>query len=334
MDSGHHLRFNAQERSYLAVLKKDIRALALEAGFSESRAAEIDIVVAELGSNLVKHARAGEMLVRVNESGLEIICIDSGPGMSDVRMLAADGVSTTRTLGQGLGAIRRLSDDYDIYSQKGWGTVSVCRFYLKPNVRNSFADIHSLVLPKPGERACGDGFAIDQQPGVLKVMLGDGLGHGPEAQAVVSRAEAAFMAQTRERSPVELLRAMHLDLKRSRGLVATVAVYQTADRSWHVSGIGNIYSWLGNQQTNRNVMSYNGIVGVNMPGSMSEYAVLHEYGHLLILCSDGFRTRWDLQKYPAILKHDLSLLAAALYKDFNRGTDDLSILIVRIKQQS
>ncbi len=332
MDKIPHVRFSAQERSYHAILKKDIHALAVAAGFAEARVADIDIVVAELCSNLIKHAKDGELLVRADEDGLEIIAVDSGPGMRDVPRLSGDGISTTNTLGHGLGTIRRLSDESDIYSLRGWGTVSVCRFLLKQNETNLMADVHCIILPKPGEQACGDGIAIEQQPRSLKILIGDGLGHGPEAEAVIVKAKEAFLKMPLEQSTVELIRGMHTGVRRSRGLVATAAIFRPTDRSWYICGVGNISNWAGNPQKGRTVMCYNGIVGVNIPTSMNENVIRNEYGQLLILASDGLRTRWDLQKYPSILKHDLSLLAAALYKDYSRGNDDLSILIARIKK--
>lgn len=318
------------------MLKKDVHALAAEAGFNDAQLADIDIVVAEITSNLIKHAKEGELLVRADASCIELIGIDNGPGMSDVRRMAEDGMSTTNTLGHGLGAIQRLSDDSDIYSLKGWGTICVARFFKEKEplyVRKPANEIRYLVIAKPGETACGDGLAIEHSEKHLMLMLGDGLGHGPEAQAVISKAEAAFSAAAAEESsPVELLRRMHDAVKRSRGLVATVAVFDFEAKTWRICGVGNIATWAGNQKVNRGVLSYNGIVGVNMPTSLHEHTLVHEYGHLLILSSDGIRLRWDLQKYPAILKHDLIILAAAIYKDFARQTDDMSILITRVNK--
>jgi anti-sigma regulatory factor (Ser/Thr protein kinase) len=336
MDKGHHRHFSAQERSYLAVLKKDVHAMAAEVGFSDARLADIDIVVAEITSNLIKHAKDGQLLVRASEEGLELIGIDSGPGMGDVKRMAKDGMSTTNTLGHGLGAIERLSHECDMYSIRGWGTLTVSRFYVEDRpvvVRKQPAELHSIVVAKPGQTACGDGIAILQTTEYLKVLVGDGLGHGPEAQAVVTKAEASFMDSGDELQPVTLIRRMHEKVKRSRGLVAMAAVYNFKARRWTLCGVGNITAWAGNVQHNRNVLSYNGIVGLNIPHSLNEHQVLPEHGHLLILSSDGFRNHWDLQKYPGILKHDLSILAAALYKDYARQTDDMSILIARINQQ-
>lgn len=162
-----HLRFNATDRSYFAILKKEIHALAVEAGFIEKRLAEIDIIVAEIVSNLAKHANGGEVFAKLIEvkkiQGLEIIAIDGGPGMSDVKTMMQDGISTKNTLGHGLGAIKRLSDECQIYSQKGWGTVLLTRIYKEEvpliKKKNPF-DVRSFLLPKPGETECGDGFFL------------------------------------------------------------------------------------------------------------------------------------------------------------------------------
>ncbi len=77
MVSRTHVAFKAEDRSYFAILKKQIHALAVSAGFSENKIGEIDIVVAELVSNLVKHAGGGEVFVKLIEEndlqGIELI---------------------------------------------------------------------------------------------------------------------------------------------------------------------------------------------------------------------------------------------------------------------
>ena len=80
----------------------------------------------------------------------------------------------------------------------------------------------------------------------------------------------------------------------------------------------------------KNYSSYNGIVGLNIPRSMKESVFPGEKNQYIIMCSDGLKARWDLYKYPSILKYDATVLAAALYKDFARQTDDISILIGKI----
>ena len=67
MVSRTHAVFKADDRSYFAILKKEIHAIALSAGFIEHKIGEIDIIVAEMVSNLVKHAGGGQLLVKLIE---------------------------------------------------------------------------------------------------------------------------------------------------------------------------------------------------------------------------------------------------------------------------
>ena len=63
---------------------------------------------------------------------------------------------------------------------------------------------------------------------------------------------------------------------------------------------------------------------------MKDQEVQAENAQVLLLCSDGIKTKWDLVKYPGILKHDLSILAAVIFKDQARFTDDMSVVAVRL----
>ncbi len=51
--------------------------------------------------------------------GIEIIALDKGPGIADVAASLRDGYSTAGTMGGGLGALSRLSDTFEIYTQPG-----------------------------------------------------------------------------------------------------------------------------------------------------------------------------------------------------------------------
>src|SRR5918993_104346 len=156
MVSRTHVVFKAEDRSYFAILKKEIHAIAVGATFTEAKVGELDIIVAELVSNLVKHAGGGQLLVKLIEEsgvqGIELISIDDGPGMTDVTRMVADGVSTKNTLGQGLGAMKRLSDVFQVYSQKDWGTIILIRLYKEslPRFKKIPAEeIRSVEVSKP-----------------------------------------------------------------------------------------------------------------------------------------------------------------------------------------
>src|SRR5688572_27213179 len=194
-----HVSLKAHDRSYFAILKKEVHVMAVAAGFNERKVGEIDLIIAELVTNLVKHAGGGNLLVKLVEEeglqGIEIISIDDGPGMIDVTRMVADGVSTKNTLGHGLGAMKRLSDLFQVYSSKDWGTVILIRMFEKPLPlfrKPPIAEIRSVVVPKPGETACGDLFRAVANNDYIRLFLGDGLGHGEQAQAAAVKAADTF----------------------------------------------------------------------------------------------------------------------------------------------
>ena len=49
----------------------------------------------------------------------------------------------------------------------------------------------------------------------------------------------------------------------------------------------------------------------------------------VVLCSDGIRSRWETGKLPGLNRSDLSLQAAAVYKDYARLSDDMSVVIAK-----
>lgn len=336
MGSRTHVSLRADDRSYFAILKKEIHALAVATGFNENKVGEVDIIVAELVSNLVKHAGGGQLFVKLVEEnglkGIEIISMDNGRGMADVSRMVTDGFSTKNTLGHGLGAIKRLSSLFQVYSQKDWGTVILVRVFEEdlPHFRRPpKVEVKGMVLPKPGEAECGDGYCAIVTSDYVRLFLGDGLGHGAEAAKAVDRAMEAFEACT-ENDPVDIIRYIDKCVKKTRGLVATVALFDLKQSKWKVCGIGNIATKINSPMLSKGYMAYNGIVGLNLPRTLNAQEIDYEKGQHLIMCSDGLKSRWDTTRYPTILRYDLSVLSASLVKDFARNTDDLSVVACKI----
>lgn len=336
MVSNVHAVFKATDRSYFAILKKEIHAIAKQAGLNDKRAGETDLIVAEMATNLVKHGGGGNLLVKIIEEnkipGIEIISIDNGHGMADVNKMIADGTSTKQTLGLGLGTMKRLSNFFQVYSLKDWGTIVLSRIFSKeipPYSKPPRAEIKSVVIPKPGETACGDGFYSVTTKDHVKIFLGDGLGHGIEADEVVQKAGAAFK-ECEETNPCEIISYINTSVRKTRGLVGSVAVLNTKEKTWRLCGVGNITARISGPSFMKNYMAYNGIIGLNVPKTLNAQEVPYEKGQNLILCSDGIKTRWDMLKYTAITRYDLSILCAAILKDYTRNTDDASVATVKI----
>ncbi len=330
-----HVSYPANDRSYFSLIKKDIHRSALAVGLNESRINALDLIVAEMTSNLFKYSDGGEILMGVFTNGgspyVELISIDHGPGMINPTRMMQDGVSTSNTLGVGLGSMKRLSDTFEIYSQHGWGTILLSRVFntpeqapLKDNVT-----IRPIVVAKPGETRSGDGLVYKKSSHGVKIMLADGLGHGPEANAAVNEAAAAFRVFP-DVSPAATLRFIHQEIKKTRGAVINILAYEFASKTWISAGVGNIAARLVGPTAFRNHLSYNGIVGHNIPNTMTDQRYPGELYHQVILCSDGIKTRIDLAKYPNISRHDQAILAAAIYKDHARKTDDMSVVLAKI----
>ena len=95
------------------------------ANLGERERGSLAIVVTEMATNLVKHAGTGTMMVegitRNGSSGVRILGLDKGPGIRDLTTALRDGYSTAGTGGNGLGAIKRLSNAFDIYTAPGSG---------------------------------------------------------------------------------------------------------------------------------------------------------------------------------------------------------------------
>jgi anti-sigma regulatory factor (Ser/Thr protein kinase) len=247
MPSRHYTSYRIEDRSYLSIVKREINRKLKENGFSEQKVGEIDIIVSEMTSNLVKHANAGGSLlyrVNTNDAGccFEVLCLDEGPGMNDTGKMMQDGMSSSNTLGQGLGAIRRLSDEFSIYSRLNWGTILYAKKNLhEPALRLRQRPLQVEVVQEaiPGEKVCGDGFFVKELPDATHVFVADGLGHGEHAYEAVKQAIEAFHA-CEEKDPCDVLRYIHERVKKTRGLVGSVAILDHRERKWRHAGIGNI----------------------------------------------------------------------------------------------
>ncbi|MDQ1166555.1 SpoIIE family protein phosphatase [Flavobacterium sp. SORGH_AS_0622] len=329
--------YKIDDRSLIAFIKREIHNLALQLGFTPHRAAETDIIIAELTSNLIKYADGGDLLYRAHYNGshneIEIYCLDKGIGIENVTKIMNDGYSTSNTLGQGLGAIKRLSNDFQIYSMRGWGTVQ----YIKICDKADFSVIHSenelnlsvISVNYPGERVCGDGYYIKYSKKGFQIFCGDGLGHGAKANEAVQQAIRAFK-QCTENDPTSILRYVHEHAKKSRGLVATIACADYTTETWNICGIGNINTRIYNGLDNKTYTPYNGIIGHNIPRTLNNTVVPYQKHQIIIMHSDGLRTRWNLAELTSIIKQSPGIIASALYKDNVRGTDDATILVGKI----
>jgi anti-sigma regulatory factor (Ser/Thr protein kinase) len=318
----------------------DVRRLASqkarEAGLNDVETGRVALVATELATNLVKHAGTGLMILRSladePRKGVEILCLDSGPGIANVGAALRDGYSTAGSPGTGLGAIQRMSDLFEVYSSPGLGTAVLAQVRLRPRPDHPPPHRQALVVggvsvPKSGEIECGDSWGKYQSGKRALIAVVDGLGHGLAA-AQASREAVRVFQEWPSLPPAEIIGRMHGALRSTRGAAAAVAEVDLNTRELRFAGVGNIAGVIQSSQGRRQVISHNGIVGHEMR-KVQEFTYPWPDDGLLVLYSDGINTHWDLDRYPGLVRCHPALVSGILFRDSNRGRDDATAVVAR-----
>ncbi|KAB8330719.1 SpoIIE family protein phosphatase [Scytonema tolypothrichoides VB-61278] len=323
------------EQSQAGDARRSALSLATRLGFNETERAKVGVVVTEVATNLVRHATEGVLLLQEIEkskiAGLEILALDKGPGISNIDECMQDGYSTAGGPGNGLGAIKRLSDCFEIHSILDVGTAILSQFWASPLPINpppenlELLELGVVCQPKVGEEVSGDTWACEMSQQRCLVMVADGLGHGPQA-AQASREGVRVFHENVHRSPKEIMEAAHVALRSTRGAAVAIAEINFAHQSVRFAGIGNIAGTIFSDTGHQNLVSYNGTVGYEVR-KIQEFTYQWHPDALLIMHSDGLGTQWQLERYPGIIHKHPSLIAGVLYRDFNRVRDDVTVLV-------
>ncbi|MFN6535761.1 MAG: ATP-binding protein [Nostoc sp. EkiNYC01] len=321
------------ESSQTGEARRVAMALATRLGFQETERGKVGIVVTEVANNLVQHARGGVVLLRALKHdlalGIEVLSLDKGPGMVDVDECLQDGFSTGKTSGNGMGAIRRLSELFEIYSIPNQGTALLAHLWSNstPHLPEKILEIGAICLPKQGEDVSGDAWAceIDRHRSLL--LVADGLGHGSAAASAASQAVRIFQ-DNHHRSPGAIVEAAHPALRSTRGAVLAIAEIDFEQQSVRFAGIGNIAASIFSFTAHHNLVSHNGIVGHEIR-KIQEFSYPWYANGLLIMHSDGLGAKWRLDRYPGLSQKHPSVIAGVLYRDFNRERDDVTVLVVK-----
>jgi anti-sigma regulatory factor (Ser/Thr protein kinase) len=317
-------RHRVEDTSGIGEARRDARRLSTEIQADDIVSGRLALVVTELATNLVRHGHGGELLLQAipTDSGhlLEVIAIDRGPGIADVQRSLRDGVSTSTTPGTGLGAVKRLSDEFDVYSVVGVGTAVVAR--LGSAARRAFGVI---CIAREGETSCGDAWCISVEGGERwAVAVLDGLGHGAAAAEAALCGVGLFRREPFDEPRTQLERA-HRALASTRG--AAVAYATCGASTVHYAGVGNVAGRLCGPEAVQGLVSHNGALGFQMP-RVQQFDYSLWSGAILVMHTDGLSSRWDLRGYEGLRARHPAIVAAILYRDFGRGRDDATVVVV------
>ena len=326
--------FAVTEASQVAEVRRQVVSLASKLGFNQTDVGKAAIVATEAATNLAKHAVQGEVVIRLLEdqdrSGIEILALDRGPGMVNVAQSLRDGYSTAGSPGTGMGAMSRLARSFDLHSDPTKGTAVLAEVWSGRASESKAPDpmeVGVVCRAKPNEVVCGDGWAAASSPGRVLLLVVDGLGHGLGAATAAQEAIRIFRSNP-QHGPARIVEAAHAALRSTRGAVLGVAEIDLGQKLVRYAGVGNISGVIVSDSSSRHLVSTNGTVGQDVR-KVQEFSYPFPTDAVLVLHSDGLTSHWNLSHYPGLLRKAPGLIAGILYRDYQRGSDDVTVVAAK-----
>ena len=76
------------------------------------------------------------------------------------------------------------------------------------------------------------------------------------------------------------------------------------------------------------MVSLNGTAGVEMR-KITEFSYPWPENALLVLHSDGMVSHWNIDQYPGLYQRHPTVIASVLYRDHDRGRDDVTVVVAK-----
>ena len=195
--------------------------------------------------------------------------------------------------------------------------------------RSPFIEWGVATQPMPGQTVCGDLHLVKPFAYGALVAVVDGLGHGDEAIAV-ARIAIDVLTEQADQSVITLVKRCHEALIKTRGVVLTLASFNTLDATVSWLSVGNVAGLLLRADTKamppcETALLRGGVVGYQLPPlHASVIAVAPD--DLLILATDGIRNSFDLSD---LLGGTPQKIADRVMSRHFKGNDDGLVLAVR-----
>lgn len=180
-----------------------------------------------------------------------------------------------------------------------------------------------------GESESGDACAVVAFPGGVLVAVVDGLGHGPTA-AAAARAAITTIERAADLPLRPLIELCHSELRRTRGVVLSLASLHVASRTMTWAGVGNVDGVLfradGRATPPREaLLPRGGIVGYQLP-ALRETTISLTPGDTLVMATDGLRPQFEEER-P--MNRPPQAFAEELLALHGKRTDDALVLVLR-----
>jgi serine/threonine-protein kinase RsbT len=117
----------------IVVVRQAVRKKAVSLGLGLVDQTKFVTAASELARNTLDHGGGGtvqiELVQNQLKTGIRLVFEDQGPGIADIELALTDGYTSANGMGLGLSGSKRLSHEFDIWSQPGEGTrVSIVRW--------------------------------------------------------------------------------------------------------------------------------------------------------------------------------------------------------------
>jgi hypothetical protein len=146
--------------------------------------------------------------------------------------------------------------------------------------------------------------------------------------ARAARAATQTLATHATAEPGTVIEVCHQALASTRGAAVAVARFAAAEERGSFAGVGNIACRVETAETRRQLVSHNGTVG-HVLRKVQEFEFDFPREAVLILHSDGLATHWTLADYPGLVAKHPALIAGVLYRDHERGRDDVTVVVIK-----
>lgn len=337
------------DRSKIMQVRTALAVGCRRLGMNPHQTGKVEIIAAEIMTNQLKYAVGGLLLFRIvkykdQKVMVEILGIDKGPGMKDVRHYITDGISTKDdSLGTGLGAIKRLSTEFDIYSYPDKGTVIYSRYVADGSqiedmlgtppspVRKKRVQYSILSVCYPGADVCGDTAAMKLLGGNYYFMVTDGLGHGLLAHEASQHACDIF-TRSEERGLTDLISEVHQGMQKTRGGVGAILRISSDLENIAYCGVGNISGRVILNGKAKSLISVSGTLGYNVPRMPVPFELPVVPAYHAVLHSDGMKNNWQWEAYPGLQAKHPMVICAVLYRDSKVTRDDHLVLVVKVNK--
>jgi anti-sigma regulatory factor (Ser/Thr protein kinase) len=307
--------------------RDDVRDFARRLGFSDIKLGELALIVSELGSNQLRHARLGRIGVRAIErggvTGIEIVAADRGTGIADPGAALAGRVRESGSLGVGISSVLRLADEVDFDIRAGEGSCIWARMFVSPVGRRR--EVAILGRPISGESRSGDDACFSRDEKRLVLTLADGLGHGNDAR--VAATAAVNVARTAPDADVEAIcRTASAAARGTRGTV--LLAIEIANGTLVSAGAGNVLAHVVGPNGTRAIATQSAVLGPATPRFTSETREVSAHD-VVIMFTDGISSRLRLDvREPFMHGHPLAIAAHVLHA-FGKSNDDAMVVVAR-----